>query len=88
MLKHKRSPISMIEERLISVIQNQSGFLFFLLPVVPKRMLFRLHKAAVAVDGTGVQGRLKLSELIVRKRDVGGTQVLKNSFQILGAGDA
>ena len=77
----------MTEERLVSVIQNQSWFLFFLLPVVPKRMLFRLHKAAVAVDGAGVQGLLKLSELFVRKRDVGGTEVLKNSFQILGAGD-
>ncbi len=29
------------------------GFLFLLLPVVPERMLFRLHKAAVTVDGTG-----------------------------------
>ena len=87
MLKHKRSAISTTEERLTPVIQNQSGFLFFLLPVVPKRMLFRLHKAAVAVDGTGVQCRLKLSELIVRKRDVGGAQVLKNSFKVLGARD-
>ena len=78
----------MTEERLVSVIQNQSGFLFFLLlPVVPKRMLFRLHKAAVAVDGAGVQRHLKLSKLFVRKRDVGGTEVLTNSFQILGAGD-
>ena len=29
------------------------GFLFLLLPVVPERMLFRLHKAAVTVYGTG-----------------------------------
>ncbi len=76
----------MIEERLISVIQNQSGFLFFLLPVVPKRMLFRLHKAAVAVDGTGVQGRLKLSELIVRKRDVGAPRFSRIRSRFLEPG--